>query len=109
MLSYRASKIFKEIMNLLHTVGDVLSNLPDNYSSVYVLSELLEIILPSDDNWKKLRENLAFVSIVEISIKNVLYFLGCYSSDETLFVLCLFIHHRICAQKLYKSETKSIF
>lgn len=68
MFSYRASKTFKEIMNLLHTIGDVLSNLPDSYSSAFVLSELLESILPTDDNWQKLRENLAFVSIVEIPI-----------------------------------------
>lgn len=72
LFSSRAAHLLNEIWKFLHVVGDILSNRLQNYCSTFVLSELLEIILPSDQMWEKLRENLSFVSITKICLLNLL-------------------------------------
>lgn len=62
ILSFRSSKTSYEILNLLYTVEEVQANMPDSYTSAFVLSKLLENILPTESQWKKLKENLILVS-----------------------------------------------
>lgn len=95
-ISEKSSKTLHEILNLLHSVEDVLGSLPDNHSSESVMAELLENILPSEHDWEKLREDLTFSAIPAAMERKFVYLFY----EEKLSISQDNINHLFMATKL---------